>query len=357
MGINKVYPNYCRMLYAQRVNAGQQSLLAGKGIADNIFKDTPQSTCGVDACVHGAGEQDSVAQFASVANPFEEFKQDSNIQPSIKEQIKSPKGKAILNALGIIPPIRRDVSAVDKYEGENYLGAGLQVAMGLANLPGDVTQMGLAVRDGKEATKALFGKGLKTIPKKEFFRECRFFRSTFLEKYVEPLLIKYPLLEKLDRSILDTKFGSFVRNIFSIGIEDAQKVDGIAKGAKKITAVKFAGSGFKQVIGGSLLRLSPLAIITSAITEVPALVNSVTKTEGTALDKTKAFGKQLLKSASFVGIVNGGIAIGGAGLALTPFGAAAELLGLAIGSAMGITAARAVNKEIDNIFITKEHKK
>ena len=338
------------MLYAQRVNAEPQNLLTGKGIADNIFKDTPQSTCGMDACVSGAEKQDSVAQFASVANPFEEFKQDSNVQPSIKEQIKSPKGKATLNALGIFPPVRRDVSAVDKYEEGNYLGAGLQVAMGLANLPGDVTQMGLAVRDGKEATKALFGKGLKTIPKKEYFRECSFFRSTFLEKYMKPLFVKYPWLKKLDSSIMRNKFGDFIRDLFKIDIEDIGKVDGVTKGAQQITTVKFAGNGFKQVIGGSLLRLSPLALITSAVTEVPALVNAVTKTEGTALDKTKAFGKQLLKSASFVGVVNAGIAVGGAAFALTPFGAAAELLGLALGSAVGITAARAVNKKIDNIF-------
>ena len=168
-----------------------------------------------------------------------------------------------------------------------------------------------------------------------------------MEKHVN----KYSWLEKLDKPIYGTKFGKAMINLFQLDVEDVSTIKGIGKNAKNITALKFAGNGLQKTIGNSLLRVSKAGLITSALIEIPAIIKSVTDTEGSIMDKAEALGKQLVKSAGYVGLINAGIALVGA--LLFPYGVVAELAGMAVGSAVGIMASNKLNTTINNIFETK----
>ena len=110
----------------------------------------------------------------------------------------------------------------------------------------------------------------------------------------------------------------------------------------------FKGDWLQDLAGGSLHRISLFGLATTAALEAPALINSITKTEGTVGDKAKAFGTQAIKSSAYIGLINGGIAA--AGYALGKYGKCASLLGMAIGSTVGLLASKEINKQVDNIF-------
>jgi len=271
-------------------------------------------------------------------------------------QQKKPAGKAdsldtaqkALYAGGIVPTVRRLGSMPDTVENHDWLRAGTLLTLAAANFPGDFRELERAgVEAGKLFRAAKSGENLKEIFKLKGQHEMTAIRGTVLE----PLANKYNWVKKLDDFdgvLYNTKFGKFIRNTFNIS-KDHSKTDFIKRGTQQnvsyISTYQFNGNYAQQLTGRVLHRISKVGLLFSAALEIPALVRSITQTEGTATDKAKAFGKQLIKSAGYVGFVNLGIAVAGAILA--PHTYIGALAAMAVGSAVGIMASKGVNKLVD----------
>ena len=115
-----------------------------------------------------------------------------------------------------------------------------------------------------------------------------------------------------------------------------------------MTGYKYTGNIFQQTAARSLHRIPVIGVALSTALELPALYNSIAKTKGSLLDKTKAFRKQLIKSAGYVGFSTAGIAIAGA--ILYPHSAILGLVGMAVGSTVALIASKALNKQVDKLF-------
>lgn len=108
---------------------------------------------------------------------------------------------------------------------------------------------------------------------------------------------------------------------------------------------KFTGNFTKRTLARALHRIPVISLFLSSAFEIPALIKSATKTEGNFVDKSKAFCKQLIKSAGYIGFTTTTISIMGA---LTfPISATTGLLGMALGSFIGLKASKWLNKTID----------
>ncbi len=258
----------------------------------------------------------------------------------------SGKQQALLYALSPIPTARRISSLPDTLEDKNHSRAGLLLGMAAANFPGDLTHLSRAAGE----LKNIYKEGFKSISKNEVQRQLAFVEGTLFEKLLYK--INSPLLqtsiENIDKTLYDTKFGVLIKKVFKVKEKSFAQIKGVGFAASEQDGLIFSGNYFKKLIGKSLLRVSVLGLITSAILEVPAVVNSATKTKGSILDKFKAFGIQLLKSVGYIGIVSAGIATAGA--ILNPYGAIAGLVGMAIGSFIGLSVSKELNKQIDKII-------
>ncbi len=246
--------------------------------------------------------------------------------------------QAFLYALSPIPTARRLSSLPDSIEENNLTRAGLLTGMAAASFPGDFREMGLAFREGRN----IFKDGLSAIDYKGQ-HSSTLFKGTFLEGLTQ----KYGWLKKTDKTLYSTEFGKYLRNLFHLEIESEilKTSSKPAIGGKIMPKFMFKGNYFQKLAGRTLMRIPVLGLIASSILEVPAIMNSVTKTDGNVLDKAKALGKQLIKSAGYVGFVNAGIAIVGA--ALIPYGYIAALIGMGIGGSLGLIASKELNKKID----------
>jgi len=241
-----------------------------------------------------------------------------------------------LYALSPLPPARRICSLPDSLDDKNYARAGLLVGMAAANFPGDLREMGLAFREGKN----IFKEGLSGI-NYQGQHESRFFKGTFLEDITE----KSNWLKKNDKTLYNSNFGKFVRSKCNINI-DLNSITSIE--GTSLSKVKFTGNYAQKLLGRSLYRIPVLGLFASAALEVPAVIRSYTKTKGSVPDKSKALGKQVIKSAGYVGIVNATIALAGA--ALIPYGYIAALVGMGIGSSVGLVISKSFNKKVDEVI-------
>jgi len=241
-----------------------------------------------------------------------------------------------LYALSPLPPARRICSLPDSLDDKNYARAGLLVGMAAANFPGDMREMGLAFREGKN----IFKEGLSGI-NYQGQHESMFFKGTFLEKFAK----NSNWIKKNDRTLYKTAFGKFVRSKCNINI-DLDSITSIEE--KSISKFKFTGNYAQKLLGRSLLRVPVLGLFASAALEVPAVIKSYTETKGSVLDKSKALGKQVVKAAGYVGIVNATIALSGA--ALIPYGYIAALVGMGVGSSVGLVISKSFNKKVDEVI-------
>lgn len=130
--------------------------------------------------------------------------------------------------------------------------------------------------------------------------------------------------------------------------KDMIRMSGFNPKIDNLVGIKCTGNAVQNVAQRTLLRISTLGLAASAVMELPALAKAFTKTEGNFWDKSKAFGKQLLKSTGQVGLVN--IGIGVAGAIAFPLGPIAELLAMCAGSAVCLAVSNSLNKKIDGIF-------
>ena len=255
-----------------------------------------------------------------------------------------------LYAGGILPPLRRIGSLPESIKEDNWERAALLTGMAAANFPGDFTQLALAGREMKN----IYANGFKNFGKKEYQRGLLFFKGTFFDS----LFNKYKWYQNLknaDTTLYSSGFGERVKSLFKINDTDSANVKKVFANADDIPAFRINGNSVQKIVGRSLLRISKIGLITTSLLEVPALVKSITKTEGTVTDKAKAFGTQLTKSGGYFALATAGIAIGGA--VLLPYGIVAELAGMAVGSALSLMASNSLNKQIDNVVENKNSQK
>ncbi|NLF83533.1 MAG: hypothetical protein GX568_06085, partial [Candidatus Gastranaerophilales bacterium] len=127
-----------------------------------------------------------------------------------------------------------------------------------------------------------------------------------------------------------------------------QNIKGIGKLTNDMPAIGFKGGLFKQVMGKSLLRINIIGLGLSCLFELPAIIYSARKGDSFG-EKTKSVIKQSLKSVGNVALITGGITMTGA-LFFSGTGFTASLLGMSVGSTLGILASKGLNKIIDKIF-------
>ncbi|OGI00681.1 MAG: hypothetical protein A2Y25_10470 [Candidatus Melainabacteria bacterium GWF2_37_15] len=235
-----------------------------------------------------------------------------------------------LNALSPLPTIRRIQSLPDSLEENNYPRAGLLLGLAAANFPGDLREIGLALKNPFE--------------KRPYQHEMSFFKLTLLDKLPK----KYPWLGKMDKTFFSSGAGKFLRNKLNIGI-DLFDIGNIEDTCTKtnLKAYKYTGNFLQRTLGRAMHRIPVIGLFASTALEIPGLIKSLTKTEGSVTEKSKAFGKQLVKSAGYVGFTTAAISIAGA--ITFPYSALLSLVGMAIGSTIGLMASKHLNKLVDNI--------
>ncbi|HSA05709.1 MAG TPA: hypothetical protein P5556_00860 [Candidatus Gastranaerophilales bacterium] len=257
---------------------------------------------------------------------FNKLKEDID-RLDCKTNPHSHTDQALLYALSPLPPARRIGSLPDTLEEKNYLRAGLLLSMAAANFPGDLREIGIAIKN--------------PFQKNSFQHELSLFRGTFLKRFLDN-----PFIEKIDKTLFSTKFGEKIMDTVKIEIDDLKSIKGPTP-KTVLKAFKFSGNGVQKLIGNSLLRIPILGVAFGGLLELPAIIKSVTDTKGSALEKGKSLSKQLIKSAGYVGLSTLAIGIGGA--LLFPHGAILGLIGMGVGSSIALVASKALNKQVDKL--------
>ena len=275
---------------------------------------------------------------------FNRLKEDID-RLETKTNRHSQINQTTLNALSPLPTVRRIQSLPDTLEENNYPRAGLLVGLAAANFPADLKEMSFA---GEEIKNIFTAKNIKEAFKglkgRPYQHEMSFFRDTILNK----LPAKNAWLANADKTLFSTRFGEFLQDKFKLGVdcsdigETTDKLTG-----KKIIGFKFTGNAAQKTLARALHRIPVIGLITTSALELPALIKAISKTEGNTLDKGKAFSKQLIKSAGYIGFTTAAISIAGA--ITFPYSAVLSLAGMAIGSTIGLMASKELNKLVDKV--------
>lgn len=250
--------------------------------------------------------------------------------------------KTTLGVLSPIPTLRRINSLPDSLEQENIERALGLSALALAHLPGDWTEVKLA---GKELTQNILKGKPIPIEAKMYEYPRYFFKNTFMKGLPE----RFALIDTFDKTLFDTKVGDYFKRIFNVQYvkKYANRIEYFKERGIQGRVYQFTGKTTSNIVGKMLQRIPVLSVVAMSALEIPAIIRSVTNTEGSILDKGKALGKQLIKSAGYVGLVLGGIALAGAVIGT---GALASLLAIGLGATVGLQASRELNKFIDKVI-------
>lgn len=275
--------------------------------------------------------------------------EQNSIFNRLKEDIDkletSTNQQTFLNVLSPIPTARRIQSLPDTLEENNYPRASLLLGLAAANFPADLKEMSFAGEELKNIFTANSLKdGIKGLKGRPYQHEMSFFKDTFLNK----LPVKYPWLEKMDNTLFNTRFGEFLQNKFKLSVDwsDVGQIeDKLTK--KMILGYKFTGNYAQKTLAQALNRIPVIGLIASTVLELPALIKSATKTDGNIFDKGKAFTKQLIKSAGYIGFTTAAISVLGA--ITFPTSAVLGLVGMAVGSTIGLMASKELNKLVDKV--------
>ena len=245
-----------------------------------------------------------------------------------------------LYALSPLPPLRRISSLPDSLENNHLEKAAGLVGLAAVNLPGDWREI---VRAGGDLKNIFTTKKLSSISSNAQ-RPLTFLKGTFLES----LSVKFKWLDKIDETLYNTKFGNYLKNFLNIKESGFEHFKNTGYGAKSQAGIKFGGNYFSKLTGRALLRVPVIGLAAMSLFEMPAIIKAAKKGE-TANEKAKSVVKQLCKSIGYITLVTAGIAVAGA--VFVTAGTAASLIGLAIGSTLGLIASRQVNKQIDKIIV------
>jgi hypothetical protein len=251
----------------------------------------------------------------------------------------------ILYAFGFIPPVRRVQSLPDSVKDNNWIRVALLLGMAGINFPRDYTEVQRAWNEGISIKK----NGIKNTKFIDAQRPFHLLKGTMVEKWAE----KYPkfkkvfnALDKFDKTLYDTKFGKLICKWLDVKETGGHSFNNTGIGTSREFGKFFEENYFKKVIGKSLLRVSRLSLITTALFEVPALLKSLTQKEPTG-EKAKSVTKQVIKSAGYVALMSGGTAIAGA---MAGSSLIAQLFGMGIGAGLALMASHSINRKIDKTF-------
>ncbi len=264
-----------------------------------------------------------------------------------KKTLKATEA-ALLTSGIVIPTCRRLNSIPKDLEENNWQRPALLAGVTALSLPGDLREMMFAGKDignifKKSASERLEGFAKNALANK-YQHPLSFTKGTFLQS----LATRYEWLDNIDKTLYDTKFGDFIKE--KLGIEESgRRIREV--GGKKVASIDFKGGSGKKLVGRALLRVPIIGFFLGVALEIPAVIKSA-QVEGSFMDKVKSVGKQLCKSAGFIGLVQGGMALAGAAAVMLfpPVGALAALIGMGVGSAAGVLASKELNKFIDNTF-------
>jgi len=265
--------------------------------------------------------------------------------------------KAAFVALSPITPVRRISSLPDNVEDGNYSRAAGLVALAVVNLPEDT-------RDLKAAWKQITKGELPKYDYKEYQHPFSFLRGTLFE----------PLLRKMgnfglwlcsnDRTMYDTKVGTWLKKIFKLKMDKevaftGRKIPWVIKNEAgnassvilPLIAIKPIGNPLAKTIGRALLRIPKLSVIALFLLELPAVIKQTLKPKKLKSKITSGI-KQIIKSLMNVTSILSGIGIGGAILARK--GPAGSLVGMGIGSLLGIYISKQISRIIDKLTTYKQ---
>ena len=283
--------------------------------------------------------------------------QDDVDRFDLKSKENIDASRKALYALSPLPPLRRISSLPDSIENDNLPRAAGLLGLAAANFSGDMREIG-------KASTELFGKKsiskVITNPNNIYQHPLSFFRGTFLEFLPD----KFNWLNKIDKTLYDviyetkfsnTRFGNVLKKFLNVNIKDFRPINkdefnflNIFKKTKVINPEATYITAYKSSLTGRvLLRIPVIGLAAMSLLEMPAIIKSA-KTGETKNEKAKSFIKQICKSAGYVALVTAGIAVAGA--AFVTAGTAASLIGMAIGSTIGIIASKTLNKQIDKII-------
>ncbi len=268
-----------------------------------------------------------------------------------KKALKTTEATLLTSGL-VIPTCRRLNSVPKDLEDSNWQRPAMLAGVAALSLPGDLREMMFAGKDIGNIYRS--GGTLSSLAenaaKNKFQHGLSLFKGTFLD----PLTDKFKWLRNMDKTLFDTDIGRFIRKTFNIQQYNNKRGEGFifrTVGGRNVSAIRFKGGFAKELTGRALLRVPVLGFFLGAALEIPAIIKSA-RVEGSFTDKAKSVGKQLCKSAGFIGLVQGGMALAGAAAVMLfpPVGALAALIGMGLGSAAGVLASKELNKFIDDAF-------
>ncbi len=285
----------------------------------------------------------------AIVNPLERLGADvnnldlkvNNKYPALRANDDFSAVKTALGALSPIPTLRRINSLPDSLEQENIERALGLSALALAHLPGDWTEVKLA---GKELTQNILKGKPIPIEAKMYEYPRYFFKNTFMKGLPE----RFALIDTFDKTLFDTKVGRGLGRIFNVEYirKPADSMKYFKERGIKGFIYQFNGKTASNIVGKVLQRIPLLSVFAMSALEIPAIIRSA-RVEGSFMDKAKSVTKQLCKSAGYVGLVLGGIALAGAVLGT---GAIASLLAIGLGATVGLQASRELNKILDKVI-------
>jgi len=260
--------------------------------------------------------------------------------------------KAGLYGLSFIPTIRKIGSLPDSIEQDNWTRAGLLTGLAAAAFPRDWQEVKFAFEELKGNSKGIgefFANAGKNFSKavhdpfNPFQRRQTYLKDTF--RFLDNFYNKHKWLKKLDITLDYTNWGKNLMNALGIDKPDKTEFE-LAKNDVKsvVKGYKFNGNYAQRLFARSLSRISIIGVALTTALEIPALIKSVQK-GNTFEEKAKSFGKQLLKSAAYAGLVTIGISVGGAAAAAG--GTLLSLVGMGIGSSLALMASNRINKMVD----------
>jgi len=256
------------------------------------------------------------------------------------------------------PPFRR-VSAIPDKMGNDEITYSLGMAsLGLVNITQDS-------RDIKEALKQVFlnvqGKKYRGVYDfKNYQHDFSLCHGTLLERFIDTKKMRNVKLadtiQKMDRTLLNTKFGRNILNI--LGVKEIKAVDfkQFNKSTKTWELVKdingktkyahgFSGNKFGVLTAHMLARTIIPELMVFSLVEIPLIYRAAKNGENTK-EKTENVLKQTAKSAITVASLFLGFGYLGA-IGSKYFKVFGSLAGMGLGAIIGTKISQKINKHLD----------
>lgn len=274
-------------------------------------------------------------------------------------KVQSNLSKVGLNyALMAAPPFRRISAIPDKMGSDEVIYSLGMASLGLVNITGDS-------KDIKEAAKQIFlniqGKkytGMYDF--KNYQHDFSLCHGTLLERFINTKKMKNVKLakaiESMDKTLLNTKFGRKVLDIFGVKETNPVAFKQFNKNTKTWDIVKdvngkikyahgFSGNRFGVLTAHVLARTIIPELTVFSLVEIPLIYKAAKKGSNTK-EKIENVLKQTAKSTITVVSLFAGFGYLGA-IGSKYFKVFGSLAGMGLGAIIGTKVAQRINKHID----------